>query len=43
MMTQAGTAADEAIVAISQMMEGMEWMEKVMEDLLTQSKSPNAA
>ena len=37
------TAADEAIVAISQMIEGTERMEKRVEALLTQSKSPNAA
>ena len=41
-MTHAGTAADEAIVAISKTMEGTEWIEKVVEALLTQSKSPKS-
>ena len=40
--TQAATAADEAIMAISQTIEGTERMEKRVEALLTQSKSPNA-
>ena len=42
MKTQTATAADEAIVAISQMIEGMERMEKRVEVLQTQSKNPNA-
>ena len=40
--TQPATAADEAIMVISEMIEGTERMEKWVETLLTQSKIPNA-
>ena len=41
--TQAATVADEATVAISEMIQDTEKMKKWVEALLTQSKSPNAA
>ena len=41
-MTQAA-AADEAIVVISENIQGMERLEKCVEALLTQEKSPIAA
>ena len=42
-MTQAAAAADEAIIVISEKIQGMERLEKHVEALLTQEKSPIAA